>query len=94
MNLAIFPTTCKPGENVKLTIGSTIQSTVSLLAIDQRVLLLKSGNDLTLNEIYGNLDEYNERFSGGGIGFDGPLGPMIKRQPWFWFETYEMKFEV
>lgn len=92
MNLGIFPTTCKPGENVQLSIGTTIQSTVHLLAIDQRVLLLKSGNDLTLNDIYGDFDEYNDRYGGGGDFFDQPLGP-IRRRPWFWYETYDMKFE-
>lgn len=94
LNLEISPTTCKPGETVQLSVQSTIQSTVSLLAIDQRVLLLKSGNDLSLNEIYENLDQYNSAF-GGGIVFDDV--PFLKRRPffpWIWYETYEMKFEV
>jgi hypothetical protein len=94
LNLAIAPTTCKPGENVQLTIGSTIQSTVSLLAIDQRVLLLKSGNDLTLDEVYGNLDEYNSQYFGGGDIFEGNVLNRQRKRGWFWYETYEMKFEV
>jgi hypothetical protein len=92
LNLGISPTTCKPGDNVQLTIATTVNSTVSLLAIDQRVLLLKTGNDLSLNEIYDNFDQYNTNSLGI---FDGPF--MARRRPffpWIWYDTYEMKFDV
>lgn len=94
MSLEISPSTCLPGGTASLTISSTLKSTVSLLAIDQRVLLLKSGNDVSQNEIFDELDKYNinDDVGGGGIILDVPFG--IPRRPWFWFETFEMKFNV
>lgn len=97
MNLSIAPKTCKPGENVSLTVISTVQSTVSLLAIDQRVLLLKSGNDLSLNQIYDDFSQYNYVYYRGGLVFGNDFGPVAwrERRPfWYWYETYEDKFEV
>ena len=37
----------EPGEKVKLTVKADPDSSVGLLAVDQSVLLLKSGNDIT-----------------------------------------------
>lgn len=84
MNLKLSQTNVKPGENVSLSIGSTLSSTVSLLAIDQRVLLLKSGNDLSRSDIFNDFDIYNN-VQNIGFGFDS-------FRPFFWYETYEMKF--
>lgn len=89
LSLNLSETSCKPGENVTLSVSSTMHSTVSLLAIDQSVLLLKKGNDITKGDIFSNFDEYNFVENSGPV-FDGP---MFWRNPW-WYETYEMKFSV
>lgn len=74
-----------------LSIMSTVRSTVSLLAIDQRVLLLKTGNDLSLNEVFGDLDKYNRN---GLDGYSPIEDKFLPRRPWWYSERYEDKFEV
>lgn len=68
---------------------STIKSTVSLLAIDQRVLLLKSGNDLSLSEVYEQLNSYNIMDNVAEILFGGQF-----LTPWFWPHNYQAYFKV
>jgi CD109 antigen len=41
----------RPGETNRLSVMASPQSLVSLLAIDKSVQLLKSGNDITQNEV-------------------------------------------
>ncbi|XP_060578353.1 CD109 antigen-like isoform X2 [Ruditapes philippinarum] len=45
----------EPGENVRLSITSDPQSMVNLLAVDQSVLLLASGNDVTQADVISSL---------------------------------------
>ncbi|XP_060573011.1 CD109 antigen-like isoform X2 [Ruditapes philippinarum] len=45
----------EPGENVSLSITSDPQSLVNLLAVDQSVLLLASGNDITQSDVIRSL---------------------------------------
>lgn len=92
VNLSLSNKTCKPGENITLSIASTLDSTISLLAIDQRVLLLKTGNDLSSDEIFDDFESYNLNYFGGDILIDRAMSPI--RRPWFWYPTYEQKFEV
>lgn len=40
-----------PGDNVELTVHADPKSIVNLLAVDQSVLLLKSGNDITAEKV-------------------------------------------
>jgi hypothetical protein len=68
---------------------STLKSTVSLLAIDQRVLLLKSGNDLSLREVYEELSSYNILDNIAEILFGGQF-----LTPWFWPNRYQAYFNV
>ena len=44
-------TEAQPAENVQVTVSATPQSTAYLLAVDQSVLLLKSGNDITAGQV-------------------------------------------
>jgi len=44
-------TTAQPGENVSVTVTADPQSFVNLLAVDQSVLLLKSGNDISQADV-------------------------------------------
>ena len=41
----------EPADSVDVTITATPQSTAYLLAVDQSVLLLKSGNDITAQQV-------------------------------------------
>ena len=85
----------KPGDDAILKVSSRPHSTVSLLAIDQRVLLLKTGNDLSLDEVFNDFDAYNlNNFGGGPIPFNDFA--LFRRPfiPWPHYETYQQKFEV
>lgn len=48
----------KPSEEVKLQVKADPDSFVGLLGVDQSVLLLKSGNDLSRDDIFSSLDKY------------------------------------
>ncbi|XP_032574216.1 CD109 antigen isoform X3 [Drosophila sechellia] len=52
------PTNAKPSEEVKLRIKTDADSFVGLLGVDQSVLLLKSGNDLSQDDIFNSLNKY------------------------------------
>ncbi|XP_060581140.1 CD109 antigen-like isoform X3 [Ruditapes philippinarum] len=49
----------QPGENVNVIVKADPQSVVNLLAVDQSVLLLKSGNDVTASEVIDELKSYD-----------------------------------
>nr|CAD2188921.1 unnamed protein product [Meloidogyne enterolobii] len=53
-----------PGEPIKFSVHASPNSFVGLLAIDQSVLLLKSGNDLTKELVEQDLEEYDTTSSG------------------------------
>uniref|UniRef100_A0A0A1WID3 CD109 antigen n=1 Tax=Zeugodacus cucurbitae TaxID=28588 RepID=A0A0A1WID3_ZEUCU len=48
----------KPGEEVQLHVKTDPDSFVGLLGVDQSVLLLKSGNDITKDQIFNTLSNY------------------------------------
>ncbi|KAJ9597120.1 hypothetical protein L9F63_026991, partial [Diploptera punctata] len=52
VNISINPTEAEPGNMVEMTIQAQSNSHVGLLAVDQSVLLLKSGNDITKNTVF------------------------------------------
>ncbi|KAL5016374.1 hypothetical protein ScPMuIL_005963 [Solemya velum] len=74
-----------PGGNVRLTVSADPHSFVNLLAVDQSVLLLKTGNDVTQSEVIDELKTYDTiketnsiipgPFLGGGVG-----RPMFRRK--------------
>ncbi|XP_064609434.1 CD109 antigen-like [Liolophura sinensis] len=43
--------TCKPGQEVSVTVTSDPNSVVNLMAVDQSILLLNKGNDITPNRV-------------------------------------------
>lgn len=51
MAISFDKTKAQPGENVNVRVTADPMSTVNLLAVDQSVLLLKSGNDITQEEV-------------------------------------------
>nr|KAG5689545.1 hypothetical protein BaRGS_008920 [Batillaria attramentaria] len=52
-------TEAEPGDSVQVTVSATPQSTAYLLAVDQSVLLLKSGNDITAGQVFNDLKNYD-----------------------------------
>ncbi|XP_077965467.1 CD109 antigen-like isoform X4 [Styela clava] len=64
------------GMPVSITVNAAAGSFVGLRAIDQSVLLLKSGNDITKDKIFQDLDKYGA--SSGSIGWGGGWGR------WWW----------
>ncbi|XP_043070647.1 CD109 antigen isoform X2 [Drosophila grimshawi] len=52
------PLEAKPSEDVKLQIKTDANSYVGLLGVDQSVLLLKSGNDLSREDVFSSLNKY------------------------------------
>lgn len=59
MDIRFNKVVAEPGEIVKVRVSGTPQSSVSLLAVDQSVLLLKSGNDITESQIIDELKSYD-----------------------------------
>lgn len=51
MSLSFDKAKAQPGENVNVRVTADPMSTVNLLAVDQSVLLMKSGNDITQEEV-------------------------------------------
>ncbi|XP_060084301.1 CD109 antigen-like [Ylistrum balloti] len=60
----------KPGESVRVDLEASPNSQVNVLAVDKSVLLLKTGNDITEDEVTQELQSYD---NAGGGNF-----------PWFW----------
>lgn len=54
----------KPADRIKLTVNADPGSKVNVLAVDKSVLLLKSGNDVTKDDVKKELESYDST-SGG-----------------------------
>ncbi|XP_021378251.1 CD109 antigen-like isoform X3 [Mizuhopecten yessoensis] len=96
-------TKAQPGEGINVDVTADPNSIVNLLAVDQSVLLLKSGNDITPAEVVDELKSYDTIvhsnnggpifLGGGGFGGGGimpepmPVGRK-KRMIWWPFTTY------
>ncbi|XP_060062599.1 CD109 antigen-like [Ylistrum balloti] len=84
----------QPGEGINVDVSADPSSIVNLLAVDQSVLLLRSGNDITPAEVVDELKSYDTivHSNNGGIGLFGGGGPMLlgrkKRMIWWPFTTY------
>ncbi|XP_076755633.1 thioester-containing protein 1 allele R1 isoform X2 [Xylocopa sonorina] len=59
VDIKIAPEEVGPGENVNLVITSNPNSYVGLLGVDQRSILLKSGNDISYEQVYKELKSYD-----------------------------------
>uniref|UniRef100_A0A0N4Z9Y8 TEP1-F n=1 Tax=Parastrongyloides trichosuri TaxID=131310 RepID=A0A0N4Z9Y8_PARTI len=59
VSLSIDKTSVEPGEELKFTVKAAPESYVGLLAVDQSVLLLKSGNDITKDLIEQDIEQYD-----------------------------------
>ncbi|KAL5017642.1 hypothetical protein ScPMuIL_007231 [Solemya velum] len=71
-----------PGENVGLTVRADPNSYVSILAVDQSVLLLKGGNDITQSQVLEELQTYDSNGEEPDFPYPPFLpGPMPVRPP-------------
>lgn len=58
----------QPGENVTIDVVTSPGSHVGLLGVDQSVLLLKSGDGLTSEDIVEEMDQHQNNYFNAGIG--------------------------
>ncbi|ESO03844.1 hypothetical protein HELRODRAFT_191784 [Helobdella robusta] len=73
ISLSFSKNQTEPGdENVYLNVKTKTNSFVGLLAVDQSVLLLRSGNDITQDVVKSELSTYSE--VSGDRGFPVPMG--------------------
>ncbi|KAF7638767.1 CD109 antigen [Meloidogyne graminicola] len=72
-----------PGEQIKITVHASPDSFIGLLAIDQSVLLLKSGNDLTKELIEQDLEEYDTTSGGNRFWGDFRMKRRSTRSIWY-----------
>ncbi|XP_052563223.1 thioester-containing protein 1 allele R1-like isoform X3 [Culex pipiens pallens] len=71
----------KPGEDVDIVVNTNPDSYVGLLGVDQSVLLLKSGNDITSGQVFDELKMYEQ-----------PSYGYYRRKrfaPWRHYNTYD-----
>ncbi|XP_040171467.1 CD109 antigen-like isoform X13 [Anopheles arabiensis] len=64
MKVSLSKEQSKPGQDVEISISTNPDSYVGLLGVDQSVLLLKSGNDITKQQVFSELEKYEERSYG------------------------------
>lgn len=59
IDLEVTPDESKPGGEIDINVKSNPKSYIGLLAVDQSVLLLRSGNDLAQDEIWSELSTFH-----------------------------------
>ena len=85
VELSVKPKEVAPAHNFLLNVSSTINSSVSLSAIDQRVLLIDSRHDITIESIFKDeLSRYD------AIPTEATYDPNIPI--WFFSRSYQKKF--
>lgn len=60
IDVGLNPDTANPGQIVGIDIKTKPKAFVGLLGIDQSVLLLKTGNDLSSDEAFGELESFSK----------------------------------
>lgn len=84
VSLSLDKQSAEPGDTVKFTVNADPESYVGLLAVDQSVLLLKSGNDITKDLVEQDIQEYDTT-RGSYRPWYGD-GIRAKRSVWYpWF---------
>ncbi|VDM93263.1 unnamed protein product, partial [Litomosoides sigmodontis] len=64
VSFTVDRTTAEPGSTVKYTVKADPKSYCALLAVDQSVLLLKSGNDITKDLVEQDMEQYDTTVAG------------------------------
>ncbi|CAB05007.2 TEP1-F [Caenorhabditis elegans] len=82
--LSIDKQAVEPGQNVKFKVTSDKNSFVGLLVVDQSVLLLKTGNDITREKVEQDLENYDSNNVGGGFGGPRPWEAIDRKKRSIW----------
>ncbi|KAK0422306.1 hypothetical protein QR680_007497 [Steinernema hermaphroditum] len=83
VSLSLDRTSAEPGQSVKFTVKAEPDSYVGLAAVDQSVLLLKSGNDITQQMVEEDVEQYDTTGSSGGRF--RPWGAPFRRKRSIWY---------
>uniref|UniRef100_A0A914VZX1 TEP1-F n=1 Tax=Plectus sambesii TaxID=2011161 RepID=A0A914VZX1_9BILA len=83
VSLSIDKDAVEPGQKVKFVVKADPESFVGLLAVDQSVLLLKSGNDITADMVEKDIELYDTSMGGGRRPWEGGFGMRAKRSIWY-----------
>ncbi|XP_077982153.1 CD109 antigen-like isoform X2 [Glandiceps talaboti] len=70
VTVAFNKDTAEPSENIQVDVTASPNSFVAILAVDQSVLLLKSGNDITESEAVESLRSFDTSVGGGNFNPD------------------------
>uniref|UniRef100_A0A914CMS6 TEP1-F n=1 Tax=Acrobeloides nanus TaxID=290746 RepID=A0A914CMS6_9BILA len=81
VSMSMDKTQAEPGDPVKIIVKADPDSLVGLLAVDQSVLLLKSGNDITRDMIEQDIEEYDTTGNSGGR----PWEAFARRKRSIWY---------
>ncbi|XP_035679836.1 CD109 antigen-like [Branchiostoma floridae] len=73
----------EPAEDIAVTVRADPDSLVALLTVDQSVLLLASGNDITQEKVLAELEEYDPAEDGSSSGGPGIMWRRKKRSIWW-----------
>lgn len=85
VDVSLNPGTTEPGRDVELRLQSKPNSYIGLLAVDQSVLLLRQGNDISAEDVEAELRSYSPDDSpSDALGIDGlaPRGLGGRRPGW------------
>ncbi|MCP9264379.1 Antigen-like protein [Dirofilaria immitis] len=92
VSLTADHTTAEPGDSIKYTVKADPDSYCALLAVDQSVLLLKSGNDITKDLVEQDVEQYDT--TGVGRGFRSWEADAKRRKRSIWFPGGELVVEM
>lgn len=85
LSLTLESSNIEPNSRFNLTVTSTLKSSVSLLAIDQRVLSIDRNYDITKEYVFDReLIKYDKFVDDGVYGEEIPF--------WFYYESYQKRF--
>ncbi|XP_066290647.1 CD109 antigen-like isoform X3 [Branchiostoma lanceolatum] len=73
----------EPAEDIAVTVRADPDSLVALLTVDQSVLLLASGNDITQEKVLAELEEYDPAEDSSGLGGPEIMWRRRKRSIWW-----------
>ncbi|KAK6619003.1 hypothetical protein RUM44_003385 [Polyplax serrata] len=84
VNIEAKPSTTEPGKPVELTIQAKPNSYVGVLGIDQSVLLLKTGNDITQDDVLQELHSYDSGDHSPYSSYQNSFFRRFKRSFFYW----------
>lgn len=77
----------QPGQDIELRIATSPKSFVGLMAIDQRVLQLRDGNDINVYDVTNSLADYGSKYSRPAFGEYNTLSQSQWNTEMYYFEV-------